>query len=218
MADQLRSVLSRLAALPPRATGLAIAGTVLVLDQVSKWWVLNGLQLSPPGCLAFNRAADPVADGLFNTCRHIEMSSIFDITMVWNKGVSFGLLGADNDVGRWLLVVFSLLISAGLIAGLFGYGPVKLGEPANWRTAKAFGVFEPNRGKLLYAIGFGFVIGGALGNAIDRALFGAVVDFLNFSGLHFPWVFNIADVSINLGVAAIVLDVFFGDHPDQSKS
>ena len=129
---------------------------------------------------------------LLNTCGHIEVSPVFDLTMVWNKGVSFGLLGADGPIGRWLLVVFSVLVALGLIAGLLDRGPIRAD-------------------RRLQGVAFGFIIGGALGNAIDRAAFGAVVDFLNFSDVYFPYVFNVADVGINLGVAAIVLDVFLND-------
>jgi signal peptidase II len=168
--------------------GLGIALSILLLDQISKWFVLERLHLSPPGCLEFQLASAADRGSLANTCQHIELSSIFDVTMVWNKGVSFGLLGADGVVGRFLLVGFSVLVAGVLIAGLFGFGPLR--AASRWQ-----------------AIAFGLFIGGALGNAVDRALYGAVVDFLNFSGLMFPWVFNVADVSINLGVAFIVLDL-----------
>ncbi|WP_417492503.1 signal peptidase II [Maricaulis sp.] len=172
--------------------GLILAGSVLVLDQLSKWWVLDRLAFSPPGCLEFQRADAVARASMVNNCGHIEVSPFFDLTMVWNKGVSFGLLGADGPLGRFLLVGFSVAVALALVAGLLSLGPFKVTR--RWQ-----------------AIAFGLIIGGALGNAIDRALYGAVADFLNFSGLMFPWVFNIADVGINLGVAAIILDVFILD-------
>lgn len=172
--------------------GLIFAVSVLLLDQLSKWVVLDRLAFSPPGCLDFQRADALARAGMVNNCGHIELSPFFDLTMVWNKGVSFGLLGADGPLGRFLLVGFSVAVAVALIAGLLSLGPFKVTRP--WQ-----------------AIAFGLIIGGALGNAIDRALYGAVADFLNFSGLMFPWVFNIADVGINLGVAAIVFDVFILD-------
>ncbi|WP_417470882.1 signal peptidase II [Maricaulis sp.] len=172
--------------------GLILAGAVLVLDQLSKWWVLDRLAFSPPGCLEFQRADAVARASMVNNCGHIEVSPFFDLTMVWNKGVSFGLLGADGPLGRFLLVGFSVAVALALVAGLLSLGPFKVTR--RWQ-----------------AIAFGLIIGGALGNAIDRALYGAVADFLNFSGLMFPWVFNIADVGINLGVAAIILDVFILD-------
>ena len=172
--------------------GLILAGTVLVLDQVSKWLVLDRLAFSPPGCLEFQRADALQRSGMINNCGHIEVSPFFDLTMVWNKGVSFGLLGADGMLGRFLLVGFSVAVALALIAGLLSLGPFKVVR--RWQ-----------------GIAFGLIIGGALGNAVDRTLYGAVADFLNFSDMMFPWVFNIADVGINLGVAAILIDVFIFD-------
>jgi signal peptidase II len=176
--------------------GFQLAGLTLLLDQVSKWLVLQVLKLSPEGCLEYQRAAPLDQMGLYNTCKHIEVSSFFDVTMVWNKGVSFGLLGADSSLGRFLLVGFSLLVAGVLLAGLLGYGPLAVK-------------------RRIQVIGFGLIIGGALGNAVDRAFFGAVVDFLNFSDIMFPWVFNIADIAVNLGVVAILLDIAFFDRDSE---
>lgn len=172
--------------------GLTLAASVLVLDQLTKWLVLDRLAFSPPGCLDFQRADALDRASMVNNCGHIDIAPFFDLTMVWNKGVSFGLLQADGVMGRFLLVGFSVAVALALIAGLLSLGPFKVAR--RWQ-----------------AIAFGLIIGGALGNAVDRALYGAVADFLNFSGLQFPWVFNIADVGINLGVAAILLDVFIFD-------
>jgi signal peptidase II len=108
--------------------------------------------------------------------------------------VSFGLLQAETGVGRWALVVFSGGVAAALALWL-----------RNVRRPFA-------------AVALGLVIGGAIGNMIDRARFGAVVDFLDFSGpwfgvtlgswpLGFPWVFNVADAAINVGAAFLVLEI-----------
>ncbi len=192
MLERLRAMRQAIRLTPESRLGLILAGAVLVLDQLSKWWVLDRLAFSPPGCLDFQRADAAARASMANNCGHIEVSPFFDLTMVWNKGVSFGLLGADGPLGRFLLVGFSVAVALALVAGLLSVGPFKVAR--RWQ-----------------AIAFGLIIGGALGNAIDRALYGAVADFLNFSGLMFPWVFNIADVGINLGVAAIILDVFILD-------
>lgn len=112
----------------------------------------------------------------------IEISAIFDLTYVRNYGVSFGLLRAGSDLERWLLVALS-----GGIALLF----------LNWlRTAP----------RLSAALALGAVIGGAIGNMIDRIRFGYVVDFLDFSGLYFPYVFNVADAAITVGALGLVAD------------
>lgn len=151
--------------------GIILAGTVFVLDQIAKAIVLGPMAFSPPGCLEVNLR-----------CGQIEVSPIFDLRMVWNEGVSFGMLRADSDLGRWALVLLSFVIS-----GVFLW----------WlRSAK----------RRLTAWALGLVIGGALGNVVDRIRFGAVADFLDFNGLWFPWVFNVADAAITVGAGLLLLD------------
>jgi signal peptidase II len=155
--------------------GLVLAAIVFALDQASKAWVLNGLRFSPPGCLE-NHVG----------CGYLPISPIFDLRMVWNYGVSFGMLRADSGFGRWALVAMSAAI-----AGVFLW----------WlRDTKS----------RLTGIALGLVIGGALGNMIDRIRFGAVADFFDFSGLYFPWVFNVADSAITVGAALLALDFALG--------
>jgi signal peptidase II len=154
--------------------GLIIAGIVFVLDQISKWLILGPGRFSPAGCLEAGFG-----------CRFIELTPIFDLQMVWNRGVSFGLLRADSDIMRWGLVVLSLVISAIFVTWL--------------RTAS-------NR---LTGVALGLVIGGALGNVIDRIRFGAVADFFDFSGLGFVWVFNVADAAITVGAILLAFDMLF---------
>lgn len=106
---------------------------------------------------------------------------LLKFSFVQNQGVSFGLFGGGE--ARWLLSVFSIVV-----AGALGW----------WATTA-------NRRLLITAIGL--VIGGALGNAIDRVRFGYVVDFLDFSSTGlFPWVFNVADSAITVGVILLILD------------
>jgi len=143
------------------AYGLAIG--VIILDQASKYWVLNVLRLPDLTTL-------PVVGPLH-------------LTMVWNRGVSFGLLRADQDLIRWALAAFSLGV-------------------ATWLVTWARTTDRPMMG-----YGLGLVIGGAVGNAIDRIRFGAVVDFFDISRLYFPWVFNVADSAITLGVVLLLLDL-----------
>ena len=115
--------------------------------------------------------------------------TLFAFTLVHNSGVSFGLFHAGAELGRWLLTVFSLLVAAGL---------------AWWART----ITRP-----LVALAVGLVIGGAVGNAVDRIRLGVVTDFLDASGLRFPWVFNGADSAISVGVALLVLDSFFAPKP-----
>ena len=142
-----------------------LAAVVAVLDQASKYWVLNVLHLPdrPP----------------------VHVLPFFQLTMVWNQGVSFGLLRADAGAGRWLLVAFALAVVIAL---------------AVWTHS----VRRP-----LAALALGLVMGGAIGNnLIDRVRFGAVADFLDFHVLAFPWVFNLADSAITVGVVLLLLDSF----------
>jgi signal peptidase II len=143
---------------------------VIVLDQLTKAWIMGGLDLREMGHI-------PVLPPLFN------------LTWVENRGVSFGLFGDGS--ARWMLSAFSIAV-----AGILG-----------WWALKA------DRRLLITAIGL--IMGGALGNVIDRIRFGYVVDFLDISGPHFflgtmkinfPWIFNVADSAICIGVILLILD------------
>ncbi|TRO95425.1 signal peptidase II [Glycocaulis profundi] len=147
-------------------SGFALAALVIALDQLSKYWIV---QVQGLGAAEGSRI--PVLDPWFN------------LTMVWNRGVSFGLFAADSLWQRALLIAFSLTI-AGLLAV--------------WLTKAT---------RAMQAIAFGLIIGGAIGNVIDRVIYGAVADFLDFSGLWFPYVFNVADAAISVGVVALIADL-----------
>ena len=113
----------------------------------------------------------------------IPVLPFFHLTSVANRGVSFGLLRADTPIGRWLLVAFSAVVVLGLA------------------------VWAAQQSRLWTALATGLIMGGAIGNnLIDRARFGSVVDFLDFSGLGFKWVFNVADSAITVGVVLLLLD------------
>jgi signal peptidase II len=103
--------------------------------------------------------------------------------MAWNTGVNFGLLSGNGDLVRWLLVFVSLVICI-----FVGY----------W--------IRGEKGVVVLTSG-GFVIGGALGNSIDRILYGGVADFLNISccGFQNPYAFNVADITIFIGIFGLVL-------------
>lgn len=119
--------------------------------------------------------------------RVIEITGFFNLVLAWNTGVSFSAFAGGGDLGRWLLVAVALAISTFVLIWM-------------GRTER----------RLLIA-GFGAIVGGALGNVIDRVIHGAVVDFLDFhlAGWHWP-AFNLADSAITLGVAAILADSLFG--------
>ena len=106
----------------------------------------------------------------------------FDLTWVENTGVSMNLLRADSAAGRWLLVAATLAIAVGV---------------AVWIAR------ESNR---IDTLALGLVLGGALGNIVDRVRYGYVVDFLHawWHDHHF-YVFNVADAAITVGVALLLL-------------
>lgn len=109
--------------------------------------------------------------------------------MAWNQGVNFGLFSGESLILRWVLILLSIAISAWILR----YG-ARLGH---WRGA-------------IFA---GFVVGGAVGNVIDRLIYGAVADFLNLSccGINNPFAFNLADIAIFVGAFGLVL---FADKAD----
>lgn len=152
-------------------TGFALAAFILAADQASKFWILEVLRLPSIGS--------------------IEVLPFFNLTMVWNRGVSFGLLAADSEIGRWGLVILS-----GVISLVFAVWLLKV---ARWSTVLALGL----------------VIGGAIGNMIDRIRFGAVADFFDF-GRIFPWVFNVADSAITIGALLLAIDLI--RHPDDKPT
>lgn len=113
----------------------------------------------------------------------VDILPVLNLTLRWNPGISFSLLPQDTALGVWLLLGFTLAATGALAVWL-------------WRTRSA-----------LIAFGLGAIIGGALGNAIDRFSYGAVVDFLDLHlGARHFFVFNLADAAINVGVVLLLID------------
>jgi signal peptidase II len=104
------------------------------------------------------------------------------LTMVWNQGVSFGLFRGEAEWVRWALAAFSLGV-----AGFLAVWARRVERP-------------------LLGAAIGLVMGGAIGNLVDRVRFGAVADFIDLKALYFPWVFNVADSAITIGVILLLLD------------
>jgi signal peptidase II len=112
----------------------------------------------------------------------IAVTSFFSLTFAWNEGISYNLFATQK---QGLLIAMSLAIILGLWVWL-----ARVNQP-------------------LVAAAIGLVIGGALGNALDRAVHGAVVDFLHFHYGDWSWyIFNVADIAIVAGVAVLVYDSF----------
>ena len=150
----------------PRAAGLVSAALALALDQGSKLWLLHVF-------------------GIGERQLPIPLAPFFDLTMAWNKGVSYSWFTANSWAGWAALVAVTL--TATLFLGVW-----------MWRATTA-----------LTAVSLGLIVGGALGNLIDRLAYGAVADFFHFHVGQFSWyVFNIADVAIVAGVAGLLYESF----------
>lgn len=149
---------------PARLAAL-IAVTTLALDQASKLYLLFVFELF---------LHEPVSLGPF-----------VELIVVWNRGISYGLLQQETDLGRWLLISFSLIVAIVLAVWML-------------RTPHRF-----------LAASIALIVGGAIGNVIDRIAYGAVFDFVHVYVGTFSWyVFNIADAAIVAGVIGLVYDPF----------
>ncbi|MSP01583.1 MAG: signal peptidase II [Acetobacteraceae bacterium] len=152
--------------------GAIAAFVVLAADQGSKYWVLNILDLPD--------------------LRQVEILPVLNLTMVWNQGVTFGLL---NGLGSWSHLALAGLALAVVVMLCFWLRKAE--------TAPA-------------AIAIGAIAGGAVGNVIDRLRHGAVVDFIHAHLGEWSWyVFNVADAAIVCGVAVLILESQFRRRPKQ---
>lgn len=108
----------------------------------------------------------------------------FSLTMAWNRGVNFGLFASDSDVTRWVLIALALFISGWV-----------------WLWVRREG------GGPMLQVSTGLLVGGALGNVIDRLVWGAVADFINVTccGIRNPFAFNVADIAIFAGAFGLIL-------------
>lgn len=143
--------------------GLFVAVFTCILDQISKQLVLK----------------------FINAAEVIRVLPVFDLVLVWNRGVSFGMLNSLKiDIS-----VFLSGIAFGVSIALF----IWLLRVKTWTLS----------------LGLGLIIGGAIGNAVDRIRFGAVTDFFYFHWHQFSFpAFNVADMGISVGVFFILLDSF----------
>lgn len=130
----------------------------------------------------------------FHSATRIEVMPFFDLVMAWNRGVSFGIGNTGGEWNALILSALAMVICAGMTFWL----------------AKAE--------TLLVQVALGGIIGGALGNVIDRARFGAVADFLDVhvAGYHWP-AFNVADSAITVGAVFLIVDSLFAGR-DSSKN
>jgi signal peptidase II len=153
----------------PLRSGIIAAILTLILDQASKYWLLNVFDIARRGA--------------------VHVTPFFDLVLAWNIGISFGWLQNDSQIAQLSLMAIKA-VAVVLLA-------IWMVRSQTW----------------LATVALGLIIGGALGNAIDRLAYGAVVDFALFhveiGGQVYNWyVFNLADVAIVAGVAALLYDSF----------
>ena len=155
-------------------TGSLFALLLLAADQASKWWILEVVRLPEVRNI-------PV----------VQLGPVgMDLTMVWNRGVTFGLLSGEGPLNHVVLAVLAAVIAGFLLRWM--------ARAENRAVATALGA----------------VVGGAVGNVIDRLRFGAVVDFVDAHGWGWHWyVFNIADAGIVCGVFVLLADALFRKPP-----
>lgn len=154
---------------PVSGLGLFVAALVVLLDQAHKAWMLYIYDIGARGVVA--------------------ITPFFDLVLVWNQGISYGLLPQEGILGRLGLILFALGASLALVIWLASL------------TSK------------LAAVSIGLIIGGAIGNAIDRVIYGAVADFFSFHVFGLEWyIFNIADTAIVAGVVGLLYDSLFRGH------
>lgn len=151
---------------------LALIAAIFISDQLTKLWVLHGADFSngPIPALPF-----------------------MDITLVWNRGISYGLFQTDG-LGRWVLVAVTVAGTAALTVWLLR---------ARHKVVR---------------FALAAIVGGAVGNLVDRVAYGAVVDFVHLHAYGWSWyVFNIADAAIVIGVLVLLWDSFFGASAKTSR-
>lgn len=149
--------------------GLGIAALTVLIDQAHKSWMLYVYDIGAKGV--------------------VTITPFFDLVLVWNQGISYGLLPQQSAAGRWALILFACVASLAL---------------ASWLARQT---------SKLAAASIGLIIGGAIGNAIDRVLYGAVADFFSLHAFGLQWyIFNIADAAIVAGVVGLLYDSLFRGH------
>ena len=160
--------------MPDAKRWYALAGLVIVLDQLSKWLVLENIHFG----------------------KTIYVAPFWNWVLTFNRGAAFSFLADESGWQRWFFTVLALGVS-GWIAFMLRQHPAQ---------------------KLL-SLALALIMGGALGNVIDRVRFGAVVDFVQWHAAGYYWpAFNVADSAITVGAVLMVLDQFVaGAHREKDK-
>ncbi|GLK67723.1 signal peptidase II [Hansschlegelia plantiphila] len=157
---------------PPARRAFLVALLVFVLDQAIKLWALFPFDLASKG--------------------RVPVLPVFDLVLIWNTGVSYGLLQQDGEVGRWVLVAVHIVASVFI---------------ALWIRREE---------QMVSAIGLALILGGAVGNGLDRVVYGAVVDYALLHWGEVTWyVFNLADAAIVAGVLLLLYGALRGQRAER---
>lgn len=148
---------------------LWISALVLILDQISKYYIVHS----------------------FTLYESLNLLPGLNFTYVHNTGAAFSFLSDAGGWQRWLFILLSSGVSIGLLIWMYSL-------PVTWRWL---------------AVALALVLGGALGNLVDRIMYGYVIDFIDvyYQGWHWP-AFNIADSAISIGVVMLIIDTFWFEH------
>ncbi|PLX34498.1 MAG: signal peptidase II [Hyphomicrobiales bacterium] len=159
-----------------RFSGQAVLAALIAcgLDQAHKYWMIHVFDMPHRGL--------------------VRLTPFFDLIMVWNRGISYGLFQQHSAFGQTVLIVISVV------------------------TVLALLVWIAQLSRRWAALSLGLIIGGAMGNAIDRMVYGAVADFFSLHAYGYHWyVFNLADMAIVAGVALLMYETFMGRDGDGHK-
>jgi signal peptidase II len=166
---------------------------LILIDQWSKWFLIERFFKTPDIAIGFSEWLTTLGQERLSFMRH-EITSFFNLVMVWNQGVSFGMFSDSHDLMPVILSIFAIILSA------------------------IFAVWLTKSTRITTSIPICLVIAGALSNVWDRARFGAVADFFDvyIGTYHWP-AFNIADSLIVIGVITLAIDTLFFEPKEEKR-
>jgi signal peptidase II len=148
------------------------------------------------GVILLDQATKHLAEATLVAYQAIPVLPSFNLTLMYNTGAAFSILADASGWQRWFFLLLSLAVSIVLVV---------------W-------ISRLQTGERYLAVALALVLGGALGNFIDRAIFGHVIDFIQLYYDRWYWpAFNIADSAITIGAALLIIHSLFGSHGDASK-
>ena len=146
-----------------------------------KWLWISGL------VVVLDQITKYIADSNLDLRVPLEVIPNLNMTLCYNKGAAFSILSNAGGWQRWVLMAISMLVSVALV----------------------YWLHQADKNRKLLRWGLTLVLGGALGNLIDRSLYGYVIDFIDVYYEYWHWpAFNIADSAISVGAALLIIDMF----------